>query len=88
MKSLSAEFVRPQIRVNAVAPSLTDTPLAKNLLSTEEKRKASADRHPIRRIGTADDIANAALYLLSDESSWITGQVLPVDGGMSSIRPL
>ena len=84
-RSLAAEFA-PRIRVNAIAPSLTDTPLAKSLLSSEEKRKASADRHPLKRIGTPQEIARSAAYLLSDAGSWITGQVLPIDGGMSSLR--
>ena len=84
-RSLAAEFA-PRIRVNAIAPSLTDTPLAKSLLSSEEKRKASADRHPLKRIGTPQEIARAAAHLLSDDGAWITGQVLPVDGGMSSLR--
>lgn len=84
-RSLAAEFA-PRIRVNAVAPSLTDTPLAQNLLSSEEKRKASADRHPLKRIGTPQEIARSAAFLLSDASAWISGQILPIDGGMSSLR--
>jgi len=84
-RSLAAEFA-PRIRVNAIAPSLTDTPLAQNLLSSEEKRKASADRHPLKRIGTPQEIARSAAHLLSDASAWISGQVLPIDGGMSSLR--
>ena len=85
MKSLAAEFA-PRIRVNAIAPSLTDTPLAASLLSSEDRRKASADRHPLKRIGAPQEIAGLAKYLLSDEGSWITGQVFHVDGGMSSTR--
>jgi NAD(P)-dependent dehydrogenase (short-subunit alcohol dehydrogenase family) len=84
-RSLAAEFA-PRIRVNAIAPSLTDTPLAQNLLSSEEKRKASSDRHPLKRIGTPREIAHAAAHLLSDDGAWITGQVLAVDGGMSNLR--
>ena len=87
-RSLSAEFARQNIRVNAIAPSLTDTPMAKSLLSSEDKRKASEDRHPLKRIGDPNEIADAALYLLSDATSWMTGQILHLDGGMSSIRPL
>ncbi len=83
-KSLAAEFA-PKIRVNAVAPSLTDTPLAARLLSTDEKREANAQRHPLKRIGTAEDIAQTASFLLSDKASWITGQILHVDGGKSSV---
>lgn len=84
-KSLAAEFA-PKIRVNVIAPSLTDTPLAAKLLSTDEKRKASAERHPLKRVGKTDDIANLAGFLLSSESSWITGQILRADGGMSSLK--
>jgi 3-oxoacyl-[acyl-carrier protein] reductase len=84
--SLAAELSPNKIRVNCIAPSLTDTPLAKNLLSTDEKKEASNKRHPIGRFGTSADIANIATFLISDESSWITGQVLGVDGGMGSIK--
>lgn len=84
-KSLAAEFA-PKIRVNVIAPSLTDTPLASKLLSSEEKKKASADRHPLKRVGEPKDIAEMASFLLSTKSSWITGQVFHVDGGMSALR--
>lgn len=84
--SLAAELATQSIRVNVVAPSLTDTPLAANLLSTEEKRAASAKRHPIGRFGTANDISSAITFLLSEKSAWITGQVMAVDGGMSSLK--
>ena len=80
-----AEFA-PRIRVNAIAPSLTDTRLAENLLSSEERRRGSAERHPLKRIGTPQDIARLAAHLLSDKGSWITGQIFHVDGGMSSVR--
>lgn len=84
-RSLAAEFA-PKMRVNAIAPSLTDTPLAAPLLSTDQKRDANAARHPLKRIGATSDIAEMAAFLLSDKASWITGQVIHVDGGMSSIR--
>ena len=84
-RSLAAEFA-PTIRVNCIAPSLTDTPLAGKLLSSDQKREANAERHPLKRIGTSMDIANAVAYLLSDDSSWVTGQILKIDGGMSSIK--
>ena len=86
-RSLAVEFA-PKIRVNAIAPSLTDTPLASKLLSNDEKKEASAKRHPLNSVGKAEEIANAAYYLLSDESSWVTGQILHIDGGMSSLRLL
>jgi NAD(P)-dependent dehydrogenase (short-subunit alcohol dehydrogenase family) len=84
-RSLAAELA-PRIRVNAIAPSLTDTPLAASLLSSDEKRQAAADRHPIKRIGSPQDIARMAVFLLSDAANWVTGQVLHVDGGMSTLR--
>ncbi|MEY4594203.1 MAG: hypothetical protein RIQ47_613 [Bacteroidota bacterium] len=84
-RALAAELA-PNIRVNCIAPSLTDTPLAAALLNTPEKREANAQRHPLKRIGSADDIASSALFLLSDQSSWITGQIIGVDGGISSLR--
>ncbi|TAF43960.1 MAG: SDR family oxidoreductase [Sphingobacteriales bacterium] len=84
--SLAAEFAANKIRVNVIAPSLTNTPLAANLLSSPERIEASDKRHPLGRIGTANEVADAAEFLLSDKSSWITGQVLGIDGGMSSLR--
>lgn len=85
-RSLAAEWAANKIRVNAVAPSLTDTPLAEKLLSTDEKREASNRRHPLGRFGTATDVANAAVFLLSNTSSWVTGQIMGVDGGLGSLR--
>ena len=84
-RALAAEFA-PSIRVNCIAPSLTDTPLASSLLNTEEKKLANAQRHPLKRIGSAEDISNLACYLLSDKSSWMTGQILHLDGGMSTLK--
>jgi len=84
-RSLASEFAQREIRFNVVAPSLTDTPLAEGLLNTEQKREGGAKRHPLGRIGTATDQANAAYFLLSDESAWMTGQVLGVDGGLSTL---
>ena len=85
--SLAAELA-PKIRVNAVAPSLTDTPLAESLLNQDAKRENAAKRHPLKRVGSPKDIADAVCFLLGDESSWMTGQVLAVDGGLSRIRLL
>lgn len=84
-RALAAEFA-PTIRVNCIAPSITDTPLAASLLSSDEKKEANANRHPLKRIGQADDVASLASYLMSSPSPWITGQILHVDGGISSIR--
>ena len=86
--SLAAECATSKIRFNVVAPSLTDTPLAAALLSSPEKKEASDKRHPLGRIGQPEDAAGATLFLLSEASSWMTGQVLAVDGGLSSIKSL
>lgn len=84
-KALAAEYA-PKLRVNVVAPSLVDTPLAKRLLNNDRKREMMSERHPLKRIGEASDIANIAVFLLSDQSTWITGQVIGVDGGMSTLN--
>ncbi len=86
-RSLAAEFA-PEIRVNCIAPSITNTPLAERLLNTEQKINASKDRHPLKRIGDPIEIAKFAYFLLSEDSSFITGQIFKVDGGISSLRLL
>ena len=85
-RALAAEYAASNIRVNAVAPSLTDTPLAAALLNTPEKAEAGAKRHPLQRIGQPQDLAYMTSFLLSDHSSFITGQVMPVDGGMGRLK--
>jgi NAD(P)-dependent dehydrogenase (short-subunit alcohol dehydrogenase family) len=82
-RSLAAEFA-PKIRVNAIAPSLTNTPLADKLVNAEAKLKSAEERHPLKKIGQPNDIANAVLYLLN--ANWVTGQIMSVDGGMSALR--
>jgi len=84
-KSLAAEFA-PTIRVNCIAPSLTDTHLAAKILSSPEKIQAAEQRHPLKSIGNADDLAGMAVFLLSQDAKWISGQILHVDGGMSTLR--
>ncbi len=84
-KSLAAEYA-PNVRVNVIAPSLVNTPLSKRLLSNEKKIEMMSQRHPLKRIGEVEDIANAAAFLLSDKSGWITGQVIGIDGGMSTLN--
>lgn len=84
-KSLAAELA-PKIRVNCIAPSLTNTSLAEKLVNTPEKMEGGAKRHPLQRIGQTSDIAQIACFLLSDKTSWITGQIMHVDGGMSTLK--
>ena len=84
-RSLAAELA-PKIRVNCIAPSLTETPLAGRLINTPEKIEQSGKRHPLQRIGNTNDIASMAAFLLSDDSSWMSGQVLKIDGGMSTLK--
>ena len=83
--SVAAELA-PKIRVNAIAPSLTRTPLAKTLTASEQMTTAIAEMHALRRIGEPVDIANLAAFLISEQSNWITGQIIGVDGGRSSLR--
>ncbi|MEM8509390.1 MAG: SDR family oxidoreductase [Bacteroidota bacterium] len=84
-KSLAAEYA-PNIRVNCVAPSLVDTPLAQRLLNNDKKREMMSERHPLKRFGNPEDIANLTAFLLADDSSWITGQIIGVDGGLSTLN--
>ena len=83
-KALAAEYA-PKIRVNVIAPSLTNTPLADKFLNNETKQEKSAERHPLKRIGKPEDCAQMACFLLGEKSSWISGQVFHVDGGMSTL---
>ena len=83
-KSLAAEYA-PKIRVNAVAPSIVDTPLANRFLNNDLKIEKSAQKHPMKRVGNSADIAETINFLLSEKSSWITGQIIGVDGGTSTL---
>ena len=83
-RALAAELA-PSIRVNCVAPSLTDTPLAEKLLRNEKQREGAEQRHPLKAIGEAKDIAHMANFLISDKARWMSGQIIGVDGGMSSL---
>ena len=85
-RALAAEYA-PKVRCNVIAPSLVDTPLAARLLNNDRKKEMMAERHPLKRVGKAADIAGLASFLLQDSGSWITGQVMGVDGGLSALNP-
>jgi len=87
VRSLAAEL-SPTIRVNGIAPSLTDTPLAENLLNSEAKRQSSADRHPLKRVGDPAETAQVVESLLGAATGFMTGQILKIDGGLSSVKLL
>jgi len=84
-RALAAELA-PNIRVNAIAPSLVNTPLADKFLNNETKLARAAERHPLQRVGTPEEIAALAAFLLSDDAAWITGQILTVDGGIGTLK--
>lgn len=83
-KAIAAEYA-PQLRVNVIAPSLTHTPLADKFLNSELKQEKANERHPLKRYGQANDMAQMAVFLLSENSSWMSGQVMHLDGGMSTL---
>ncbi len=84
-RSLAAELA-PKIRFNVIAPSLVDTPLAEKFLNNDTKKSNAAARHPLQRVGQADEIARMTAFLLGDSSSWITAQTLTIDGGIGTIK--
>jgi NAD(P)-dependent dehydrogenase (short-subunit alcohol dehydrogenase family) len=84
-RSLAAEWA-PAIRVNVIAPSLTDTALAAPLLNSDLKKEAAAKRHPLQQVGRSEDLATLVCHLLSGHARFMTGQVLHVDGGLSAVR--
>ena len=84
-KALAAEFA-PSIRVNCVAPSLVNTPMGDKFINTPDKMEQMKKRNPLQKIGNPTDVANAIVFLLSEESAWVTGQVIAIDGGMSKIK--
>ena len=83
-RSLAAELA-PKISVNAIAPSITNTPLADKFLNNEAKMERAIDRHPLKKIGSPKELANTAIFLLKN-SSWITGQIISVDGGIGTLK--
>ena len=84
-RSLAAEYA-PKFRVNCIALSLTDTPLAEKFLNNDAKLEKAQERHPLKQVGTAKNIAQMTAFLLGDESQWMTGQILHVDGGIGDLK--
>ena len=84
-RSLAAEL-SPKIRVNAISPSVTQTPLSEKILSNEQMAESIRNKHPLNRLGTREDIAKLAAFLISEDAGWITGQIIGVDGGRSTIE--
>ena len=84
-RSLAAEFA-PKIRVNAIAPSILNTPMAEKFLNSDSKKDNAKNRHPMKEIGSAQDISEMVNFLLSEKSKWMTGQIIPFDGGISSLK--
>ena len=83
--SLAAEFA-PKIRINCIAPSLTDSKMTQKLIKNENIRNAIENMHPLQKIGSGDDFSDIGYYLLSEKNSWITGQIVHIDGGRSTLR--
>lgn len=84
-RSLAAEWA-PKIRVNCIAPSLVNTPLADKFLNNDAKMEKASERHPMQRVGTPQEMAEATAFLLSEKSGWMTGQVLTIDGGIGTLK--
>ena len=84
-RSLAAEL-SPEIRVNAIALSLTETKMTQRMTNTEEKKQGIAQRHPLGTIGSKEDVSNMLDFLLTEKSAWMTGQILHLDGGMSVVK--
>jgi NAD(P)-dependent dehydrogenase (short-subunit alcohol dehydrogenase family) len=86
VRAAAATYASRNIRINAVAPGLTETPLTQKITSNPNALKHSVNMHPLGRVGTAKEIAHTASFLLDDDTSWITGQVITVDGGLSGLK--
>jgi NAD(P)-dependent dehydrogenase (short-subunit alcohol dehydrogenase family) len=83
-RAMAVAYARHAVRVNAICPGGVDTPMIASMLTTDDQQQRFAAGHPLGRLGTAEDIANFALYLAADESSWVTGGIFPIDGGFTA----
>ena len=86
-RASAADYAKRGIRVNAIAPAMTDTPMSENLLKSEASRKISDSMHPVGRIGEAKEIADVASWLVDGAPEWMTGQIIGVNGGLGTIKP-
>lgn len=87
VQAAASSYANKGIRVNAVAPGLVCTPATEKIRANDASRKASMEMHPMGRLGDPEDIASAITWLLDSKNSWVTGQTLGVDGGISTVRP-
>ena len=88
VKSAAATYAKNSIRVNCVSPGLVETPMTEKIFANEASRKSSEKMHPLGRLGKPKDIAQAIYWILSTENSWMTGQCVRVDGGLSGLKPI
>ena len=86
-RASAADYAKRGIRINAIAPAMTDTPMSENLLKSETGRKISDSMHPVGRIGEAKEIADVASWLIDGAPEWMTGQIIGVNGGLGTIKP-
>lgn len=85
-RAAASDYAKRGIRVNVISPGLVDTPLSSHLLASEQSRKISEDMHPVGKIGVSDDIASVAEWLITSAPEWMTGDIIPVDGGLTNLK--
>ena len=85
-RAAASDYAKRGIRVNVISPGLVDTPLSSHLLASEQSRKISEDMHPVGKIGVPDDIASVAEWLITSAPEWMTGDIIPVDGGLTNLK--
>ena len=85
-RAAASDYAKRGIRVNVISPGLVDTPLSSHLLASEQSRKISEDMHPVGKIGEPDDIASVAEWLITSAPEWMTGDIIPVDGGLTNLK--